>query len=102
MSEFCKIPIDPEGNGDRSFSYLKKDYPMDTNAEMFCSRFNSMFFVFMWELAQRIHELMAWDKKARIVLEYDPEQKWMSVRGFMERGEAIQMANRRLHPDQEQ
>ncbi len=44
----------------------------------------SDIFVALTVLAQAIHEGTRWNKKARIVLEYDPDKEKMSVVTFME------------------
>lgn len=46
------------------------------------------YFIFLLELAQTIESGTKWDKKARIVLEYDPHCPKMEIRTFMERDEA--------------
>ena len=45
-------------------------------------------FVFLNELCRVIFTGTEWNKKARIVLEYDPQQKLMQIMTLMDRDEA--------------
>lgn len=104
MSEFCKIPIDPGRERDplmkESFAYMEPDYPKENvSARTFVWGFDSKVFVAQMEIARLIHTFLQYDKKARIVLEYDPGQERMSISGYMERDEAIQRAHQEFHLD---
>lgn len=55
---------------------------------------NPRCFVFLRELARLIVNGTEWNKKARIVLEYDPDAPKMEVRTFMERDAALPPSDR--------
>ena len=55
---------------------------------------NPRCFVFLRELARLIVNGTEWNKKARIVLEYDPDEPKMEIKTFMQRDEALKPSDR--------
>lgn len=54
----------------------------------------SNFFVALREIARMLVNGTEWNKKARIVLEYDPKKPRMTIETFMEQGESIPLEDR--------
>lgn len=54
----------------------------------------SDFFVALREIARMFVNGTEWNKKARIVLNYDPQEPRMTIETFMEQGESIPLEDR--------
>ena len=54
-----------------------------------CFHIQSNVFTTFVHLARVIHERTAWNKKARIVLEYDPQQEALSIVTIMPYGDVL-------------
>ena len=87
MDKFCSIPIDASIKG----SKLPREYFSDKPfpAEFACVptarlSMNSNAFAFLTEIARIITEGTKWNKKARIILEYDPNEPKMQITSYME------------------
>lgn len=87
LSGICNAPIDPDK--------MQKDYvdvnikrmvvPDDTACVPTSSVYTSSnYFVVLREIANAIVKGTVWNKKARIVLEYDPQDAKMAIVTFME------------------
>ena len=59
----------------------------------------SEVFVLLRELARMFYNGTEWNKKARIVLEYDPDKPKVQIRTFMERDEVIPVGDRQSFLD---
>lgn len=87
MKELCDIPIN---RPDNTRMMVKKGMNSDTSAinppliPARRVRVRSEAFAFIWELARAIVEGSDWNKKARIVLEYDPNAEKMPITVFRE------------------
>lgn len=78
------VPIDPEVQSDY---YIRRISGLEESTELLkmtdaCS-FPSEFFVVLLKISRVIFKGTEWNKKARIVFEYDPQQKKMTVSSFM-------------------
>lgn len=60
---------------------------------------NSNMFVVLREIARLIVRGSEWNKKSRIVLEYDPQQEKMRITTFMTADEAALRASQESTPD---
>ena len=89
------IPINPERLRVVRERWDPKDYPGDAPIVPTCSfSVASDMFVFLREMARMFFNGTEWNKKARIVLEYDPQAARMVIKTFMERDEATPAADR--------
>lgn len=90
MKEFCDIPIKPNDSVellceyDRGRAAFAAAHPVCPTRRI---AVRPEAFVAIRELARAIVEGTAWDKKARIVLEYDPQAPKMPITVFMESDE---------------
>lgn len=90
MKEFCDIPINPSDSVDllcecdRDRAAFAEAHPVSPTRRI---DIRSEAFVAIYELARSIVEGAAWNKKARIVLEYDPQASKMPITVFMESAE---------------
>ena len=90
MKELCDIPINPTDN-------TKMVIEADLHRESFAKEHlvtptrhinvRSVAFIVIRELARAIANGTDWNKKARIVLEYDPQAEKMPITIFMESDE---------------
>lgn len=96
MSEYRKnpmlsIPIDPNVQSD---CFIHRISGLEESTELLkmtdACFFPSEFFVVLRAISRVIFKGTEWNKKARIVFEYDPQQKKMTVSSFMESGELSQ------------
>ena len=91
-SENTRKFLEPEINPRKSWSDWKdvtnKNTDWNENVVTGCFHIQSNVFTTFIHLARVIHEGTAWNKKARIVLEYDPQQKLMQIMTLMDRDEA--------------
>ena len=83
-AEIFQVPIDPE----KMNQLARRANEADTK-EWSCIPTDrvyipSNFFVVIREIAKMIVEGTVWNKKARVVLEYDPQDAKMSIVTFME------------------
>lgn len=82
------VPIDPDVQRDYHLSHVLMRRPGNKELEMTDqTSFSSQFFLVMQAISRVFYEGTKWNKKARIVFEYDPEKKKMSVSSFMESAE---------------
>ena len=93
MKKLLDIPIDPDV---LRASFDECDWALNKNTgnqNVITRRADvvSECFVFLHSLAGMIYKGTMWNKKARIVLEYDPDKNKMAIFSVMERDEAIQM-----------
>lgn len=87
----CDVPIDPEMVHE-DVKAVHQDADPDKGAfrgthEVWPTsgiHVNSEWFIVFMEACKAISEGCSWDKKARIVLEYDPGQKKMELRVYQE------------------
>ena len=92
MKEFCDIPIHPqdgpqmarESEWDRE-AFAEKHRVVPTGRVSVSSN----LFPIMLTAMQQIVQGTRWDKKARIVLEYDPQNQKMEIVSVMESGESV-------------
>lgn len=90
MKEFCNIPINPAdwpsllSERERDRDAFAETHPVSPTRHIYI---RSEAFVAIYELARAIAEGAAWNKKARIVLEYDPQAAKMPITVFMESAE---------------
>ena len=97
---FLETPINPEGIRLLRETWNPKDYPgqsvvVPTNH----ISVRSEVFVVLREMARMIVNGTEWNKKARIVLEYDPQCQKTEIKTFMERDEATPPVDRGLFRD---
>lgn len=92
LSALCRIPIDGEGASIPAKNMLGEPFPDEwvvlPTRQLYVSA--NAFTAFL-ELARTIANGLEWNKKARIVLEYDPGQSKFTVTTFMEAGEAVSL-----------
>lgn len=87
MKEFCDIPIHPK---DGPQMIVENERDRAAFAESHCTvptghtSLSSNAFPAMLAVMQQIVQGTRWDKKARIVLEYDPQAEKMEIDVFME------------------
>ncbi len=100
MKELCDIPINPSDEPEMIFHREKdreafaKEHPVSPTRRI---SIRSEAFVVIRELARAIVEGAAWDKKARIVLEYDPQAEKMPITVFMESAELPPPGDQECH-----
>lgn len=86
--DICNVPIDPE-KLNRTARPMYGEVPEGAacvpTGRVYIS---SNEFVIFREIAKMIARGTEWNKKARIVLEYDPQMEKMTIATFMEPGEA--------------
>ena len=90
LEQFCKIPISADDTWINFEHTSGEPFPEDWSnvpTRQFCVKSN--YIIFLTEVARIITEGMKWNKKARIVMEFDPSQDKFSVTVFMESGEAV-------------
>lgn len=90
---FLSTPIDPEQLSPNVDNLLYVDPRADAvkgcpNVITGHFGFRSEYFMYFQRVAEMIKEGTEWGKKARIVLEYDPQQKLMQIMTLMDRDEA--------------
>ena len=108
LSGICNAPIDPDKMR-RDYidvNIKKKVVPDDTACVPTGSVYmSSNYFIVLREIADAIVKGTVWNKKARIVLEYDPLEPKMTLTTFMEPDEARSLernvlpAEALFHPD---
>ena len=97
---FTDTPIAPTSIRAIRETFDPRDYPGDsTNVPTAHVSVMSEFFVVLRELARMILTGTEWSKKARIVLEYDPQIEKMEIKTFMSRDEAAPTADRQSFLD---
>ena len=95
VKQFCDMPINPKALHGIREQYDPKAYPGDSvNVPTASIAAKSEVFVLMREIARMFVNGTEWNKKARIVLEYDPQVEKLEIKTFMERDEAIPVADR--------
>lgn len=91
----CNIPINPEALHEIRERWDPGDFPGDTAVVPTASvAAKADTFVLLREIARVIVNGTEWNKKARIVLEYDPQAEKLEIKTFMERDEATPVADR--------
>lgn len=92
-SENTRKFLEPEINPRKSWSDWKevtnKNTDWNENVVTGCFHIQSNVFTTFIHLARVIHEGTAWNKKARIVLEYDPQQEALSIVTIMPYGDVL-------------
>lgn len=97
MKEFCDISIGPQ---DGPQMVMESEMDREAFAEKHCTvptgrvSVSSNLFPIMLKAMQQIVQGTRWDKKARIVLEYDPQNKKMEIVSFMESAESVLLEGR--------
>lgn len=87
-AKMTQVPIDPQALRDDWYRYMDQGTPGDdpltvTNRTLI----KSNGFVAILSICDAILHGVSWNKKARIVLDYDPQQEKMSVTTLMESDE---------------
>ena len=91
MARISDIPINPEAIERERIHHYPCNSPGDTTLTPTSGVYiRSEGFVAMREIADAICQGTRWNKKARIVVEYDPSQEKMSIMTFMESSELAQ------------
>ena len=99
-NSFLDAPIDPErvfavrDIWETSFRPEDSDVVATRHVSL-----DSKCFVILREIAKMFVNGTKWNKKARIVLEYDPQAEKMAIKTFMEYGEADAPAHQELSRD---
>ena len=96
MARISDIPINPEEIREGYVHHLTTGEPSESLLTPTCciSVPAQHSFVLIRELGNAIYAGTRWNKKARIVLEYDPSYEKMSIMTFMESSELAQEAGR--------
>ena len=95
VNTICDLPINPHALHEIREQWNPRDYPGETvvvPTASFAAKADT--FVLLREIARMIVTGTEWNKKARIVLEYDPQAEKLEIKTFMERDEAIPVADR--------
>lgn len=97
---FIETPIDPEALGLMRPLWNPKEFPGDSPiVPTDAMSMRSEVFILLRELARMFYNGTEWNKKARIVLEYDPDKPKVQIRTFMERDEVIPVGDRQSFLD---
>ena len=91
LSGICNTPINPDGMRKMATDYLYLNKTRVRGVECvptYTVQMKSDFFIVLREIADTILKGTVWNKKARIVLEYDPQEPKMTLTTFMEPDEA--------------
>lgn len=87
MKEFCDIPINPkDGPGMIAAASADREMFAESHAVIPTGHVSlpANAFPAMLAVMQQIVQGTVWDKKARVVLEYDPQAKKAEIDVFME------------------
>ncbi len=100
-NSFADMPISPDKNKEMAALYWDpRNYPGDTPCvPTWAVSVKSNIFVIIREIARLIVNGTESNKKARIVLEYDPQSEKMFIQSFMTRDEAVPPTDRESFAD---
>jgi hypothetical protein len=88
-NKFLEPEIDPLKLWSDWKEVTNKNTDWNENVVTGCFHIQSNVFTTFIHLARVIHEGTAWNKKARIVLEYDPQQEALSIVTIMPYGDVL-------------
>lgn len=87
IEQFMRIPIHIDSGNERIEALTQPPEDTELVATDSMSVEGEKFFAPLLRLAQLMHEGTRWNKKARIVLEYDPGVNRIHITSFMAKGE---------------
>ena len=94
VAGLCDIPIGVENSANEDLAYQIDHEAFKKSHVLYPSRHSSArseVFISLWDMMETIVKGVDWQKKARIVLEYDPQERKMELTTYQTTDEGLKM-----------